>query len=107
MTTVRTIHSLSRFRPFYTETDRLRIYVLHGSKTTIAWCRDKRSDWKSELECGHAAELIEHERFPGEGREMDCYLPWEDRHVRSATSELPPFKRSIVVRFHAKSARER
>ena len=91
------------FRPFYTETDRLRIYVLHGSKTTIAWCRDKRSDWKSELECGHAAELVVHERFPGEDREMDCYLPWEDRHVRSATSELPPFKRSIVVRFHSKS----
>ena len=94
-----------KFRPFYTETDRLRIYGLRGAMTTVAWCRDKRSDWKSELEDGRAAERLAHERFPCGATKMDCYLPWEDHHVPCTAPELPPFVRSVVVRFPTMTAR--
>ena len=91
-----------RFRPFYTETAHLRIYGLRGAETTVAWCRDKRSDWRSELEEGRAAERLERESFPVSGVSLDCYLPWEDRHVSSPAPSLPSFTRSVVVRFPTK-----
>ena len=87
-----------RFRPFYTETPRLRVYGLEGATTTVAWCRDKASDWKSELVEGRPATVIAGERFPVPGAELSCYLPWEDRCVKCAAPVLPPFRRSIVVR---------
>lgn len=98
------------FRPFHTETRRLRIYGLRGKKTTAFWCRDKASDWKSELVEGNPAEVIKGENLPWNlSGELTCYLPWEDRTVTvprlgRPTSELPPFRRSIVVRLRTPSS---
>lgn len=90
------------FRPFYTETRRLRVYVLEGKKTTVVWCRDKTSDWRSELVDGNRARSVVDAMLPVNGVEFACYLPWEDRSITCAAPKLPPFLRSIVVRYPAK-----
>ena len=87
------------FRPFRTETARLRIYGLRGRTTTVLWCRDKSCDWRSELVEGKAAETVTGEKLPFWNRTFRCYLPWEDREVEASAPALPPFRRSIVVRF--------
>ncbi|MCU0248125.1 MAG: cellulase family glycosylhydrolase, partial [Bryobacter sp.] len=38
------------FRPAMIDHDSLRIYALHGKRTTLAWCRDRENTWRSELE---------------------------------------------------------
>ena len=87
-----------RFRPFHTETRRLRVYGLRGVSTTLLWCRDKANTWESELVRGEAPATISGEKLPFTGA-FDCYLPWEDRHVKSdSAGVLPDFARSIVVR---------
>lgn len=90
-----------RFRPFYTETPRLRVYGLKGLKTIVVWCRDKRNGWEDEFVRGFRPETITDEILPFWGCSCDCYLPWEDRRVTVDTSCLPPFRRSIVVRIPA------
>ena len=86
------------FRPFYTESQRLRMYGLRGRTTSVVWCRDKASDWESELVRGVAPETRNGECVPFRGCALDCYLPWEDRRVTVPAPALPPFRRSIVVR---------
>ena len=93
-----------RFRPFHTETRRLRLYGLAGRTTTVVWCRDKLCDWRSELVEGRKPEAVADEVAP-----FDCktgfgvYLPWEDREERlpAGRCKLPPFRRSCVIRFAA------
>ena len=88
------------FRPFKTETRRVRIYGLRGKRTTVLWCRDKASDWRSELVEGNEAKLVEGEVLPSPLiGEMTCYLPWEDRSVKAQGPTLPAFRRSLVVRL--------
>ena len=93
------------FRPFRTETHRLRIRGLRGKKHLLLWCRDKASSWRSELEERIPAELLCGESIPlfCEAGEGECYLPWEDRRepfvFRNGRGTLPPFRRSIVVRI--------
>ena len=87
------------FRPFHTETRRLRLYGLRGRRNTLVWCRDKASSWRSELVDGNPAAKIEGERHPFGDRNLSCYLPWEDRTVEVSGAELPSFRRSLVVRF--------
>ena len=87
-----------RFRPFYTETDNLRIYGLRGRKTTVLWCRDKRNTWESELVRGEAPRTISGERLPFQ-KDYACYLPWKDETRECKGPVLPDFERSIVVRF--------
>ncbi len=88
-----------RFRPFHTETRRLRIWGLRGTTTTLLWCRDKSNDWEGELVRGTAPSTISNERIPFGGT-LKCYLPWEDRWTDVAAGEpLPDFRRSIVVRI--------
>ena len=86
------------FRPFYTESHRLKMYGLRGKNVSVVWCRDKRNTWMDELENGKAPELLADERVPFRNCTLDCYLPWEDRRVSVAAPTLPPFRRSIVVR---------
>ncbi len=90
-----------RFRPFYTETPRLRVYGLKGLKTIVVWCRDKRNGWEDEFVRGLPPETIADESLPFWGCSYDCYLPWEDRRVTVPAQKLPPFRRSIVVRVPA------
>lgn len=85
--------------PFYTETSRLRVYGLRGTKTTILWCRDKANTWENEFEKGQSPKMIEGEKLPFSNKSFDCYLPFEDRSVTVQAPTLPAFTRSIVVRF--------
>ena len=88
------------FRPFKTETRRVRVYGLRGKRTTVLWCRDKASDWRSELVEGNEAKSVVGEVLPSPlVGEMTCYLPWEDRSVKVQGPSLPAFRRSIVVRL--------
>jgi len=86
------------FRPFYTESRRLRMYGLRGKTTAIVWCRDKRNSWDSELVFGNRPEIACDQNVPFRSCKMECYLPWEDRRVTVDAPRLPPFTRSIVVR---------
>ncbi|RYZ30130.1 MAG: hypothetical protein EOO10_03900, partial [Chitinophagaceae bacterium] len=47
-----------RFVPTTLFHDRLRIYVLVGKKTILAWCRDINNDWKTEFKEGKKAAEI-------------------------------------------------
>jgi len=85
------------FRPFYTESRRLRMYGLRGRTKAIVWCRDKKSTWLDELVQGNRPELLEKESVPFRNCRLACYLPWDDRHLTVDAPRLPPFRRSIVV----------
>ena len=85
------------FRPFHTETRRLRIWGLRGDRTTLLWCRDKANTWENELVRGEVPNTVAGEKIPfREG--FKCYLPWENRWVVAEKGGiLPDFTRSIVV----------
>ena len=92
------------FRPFRCGSKAYRLYGLKGTRTTIAWIRDKRVDALAEVKDGQAAEVRTGWKVPlRTGGPVDCYLPWEDRHVAAETDQgricLPPFRRSVVLRF--------
>lgn len=86
------------FRPLYTESRRLRMYGLKGRTISIFWCRDKKNSWRDELIDDARPELLDHENVPFTNCKLDCYLPWEDRHVTVDAPTLPPFQRSIVFK---------
>jgi len=93
------------FTPFYTETHNLRIYGLKGKTADLLWCRDKASSWESELKQGVKAKMLTDEKIPvSQKDECECYLPWEDKHVKCHVNggwcELPVFKRSIILRLY-------
>jgi hypothetical protein len=99
-----------QFEPLMIPHDRLRIYVLKGRKTLLAWCRDARNDWRQELLQGHAPETLA-------GLEVDLaghldrslnvrtrlYDPWQDRwqaaRVAAGRVKLEPFVRSVIMRI--------
>ncbi len=92
-----------KFEPVYWETDQLRIYGLKGSKTFIAWCRDKNSNWHSELEEGkdpsiyHNIKIDLHE-ISGN---ISFYDPWQNSWSYAKSIKeivLPDFKRSVVIK---------
>ena len=89
------------FRPFYTESRRLRMYGLRGKQTAVIWCRDKRNSWEDEFVRADQPETLADENVPFRNCALECYLPWEDRRVTVKASRLPPFRRSIVVRVPA------
>jgi hypothetical protein len=95
--------------PLMIEHPRLRVYVLHGKRTMLAWCRDKQNDWRSELRDGLAPETLTAEVvdfsscLPGSATgTWRTYDPWTDRWQDSTADHgkltLPTFRRSIVVR---------
>jgi len=103
---VRALHGLDpaaeQFEPYYTETKELRIYGLRGKHGNLMWCRDKHSDWSSELEHKIPAGVLTDQRVPLEhSGETDCYLPWEDCfgnvELNDGNGLLPAFRRSIVI----------
>lgn len=98
-----------RFEPGEIAHQRLRIYTLRGRTTFLAWCRDKGSDWRTELEQGRPPELLEGMavdlgRVPGgvPSGVFRLYDPWEDRWTDGAVERgrlaLPAFRRSLVIR---------
>ena len=91
-----------KFRPFHTETRKVRVWGLRGRRTTVVWCRDKSSTWESELRRGLPAEEVCGTELPFDSNEgFAVYLPWEDRSIDlpAGRCRLPPFRRSCVVRF--------
>jgi len=90
--------------------DRLRVYVLNGKGTLLAWCRDSRNTWESELKDGEKPELLRgvtvdfSAALSGKApRSVRIYDPWANRwsngKLKKGKLELPEFSRSIVVRM--------
>ena len=90
----------------------LRVYLLKGRRTWIAWCRDKASNWKTELAEGTAPAPLRGLRLdlnlnpPSAGQsDWRCrvYDPWTDHwssaELKDGRVVLPEFTRSIVVRM--------
>ncbi|MGE5294422.1 MAG: cellulase family glycosylhydrolase [Solirubrobacterales bacterium] len=98
------------FRPVRIEHPRLRIYVLAGRRTLIAWCRDKENTWQTELAEGRPPE-----RLAGLSVELPADLlpegasrirvydlwanEWSDGRLDGGRLSLPPFTRSLVFRI--------
>ncbi len=90
---------------------RLRIYVLKGDRTVLAWCRDRHNTWKSELAEGKEPQVIRQMRVDCSDiltRQMqnisiEAYNPWtNDRSqlkMHEETITLPDFSRSVVIRI--------
>jgi len=99
-----------KFSPFFTETERLRIYGLRGKHTTLLWLRDKMNNWESELENGIPPEIVHGIEInlaklgiTTSIEKIDIYDPWKNVWTSSvednAVFTLPDFKRSIVVKI--------
>jgi hypothetical protein len=97
------------FEPMMLPHDRLRVYVLSGRRTLLAWCRDTRNTWKSELENREKPEVLRgtvinlSSMFSGKNpRSVRVYDPWENRWSKAKLGKgmltLPPFARSLVIR---------
>jgi hypothetical protein len=77
----------------------------------MLWCRDAQSNWKTELEQSQPAEVVEGirlnltEMLPAGlvVRQANAYDPWKDQwsvvKVSGNDSQLPAFKRSLVLRM--------
>ncbi len=95
------------FKPGYNETERLRVYTLKGSLTTLIWLRDKQNNWKTELEEEIPPEMVRMkgrdilEFFRSDFTSFKIYDPWKDRWSEKFTSSKLPdsveFKRSLVL----------
>ena len=90
--------------------DRLRVYVLNGKRTLLAWCRDTENTWESELRNGEKPEQLRGMTvdfgpvLSGKAvRSVRVYDPWANRwssaKLKKGTVALPVFSRSIVVRM--------
>jgi len=100
------------FEPIMIEHARLRVYLLKGRTTLLAWCRDKQNDWRAELERGEKPELLNglaldfgpYVQRP-QPRRARAYSPWNDTWTALSVTDgritLPPFQRSIVVEIKA------
>lgn len=99
------------FRVERVENPRLRIYVLCGKKTTLAWCRDSQVTWQSALAEGRQAETLRAQKVtlphPRAGGKIAAvaYDPWSGTStpltIEQGAVVLPPFTRSMVVRMTA------
>ncbi len=97
------------FQPAQVSHPRLRVCLLKGKQTVLAWCRDSKNTWQSELVEGTAPETLTNlkvdltESLSGaKPKTIRTYDPWLDRWA-DATMEgnsvvLPAFTRSIVIR---------
>ncbi len=98
------------------ETPILRIRALRGRRTTLLWCRDRASDWRTELAEGRSALVIGSHTlsWPPESSwrsavRADFYDPWTDHWtpvpITPAGPVLPAFRRSGILRlWHPASA---
>ena len=99
-----------RFQPATVPNARLRVYVLKGRKTVLAWGRDVQNTWKTELAEGKAPGTIRGASVDfakvlagRKGVSARTYDPWANRWrdatLNGAKVALPDFQRSIVVRI--------
>lgn len=96
------------FKPHYFETANMRVYLLDGKKTLVAYCRDKNNSWATELRDKIAAkplvgEKISLKKFVPAFEKASVYQPYADRESEVAASDgaivLPDFMRSAVMRI--------
>lgn len=99
-----------KFEPLMLEHPRLRIYVLKGEKTVLAWLRDINNTWKTELEKGKEPELLQGQtvdfqkihQFDTDDL-IEVYDPWKNEwsEAKRENSQviLPEFRRSIVLKI--------
>jgi len=103
------------FRVRTVEHPRLRVYVLAGKRTVLAWCRDRRNTWRSELAEGKppetvrgaAVDLSKVGDLPANAaaRTYDPWVRrWRDARRTGGTVALPDFQRSIVLRIEPPDA---
>ncbi|MEK7751150.1 MAG: cellulase family glycosylhydrolase [Acidobacteriota bacterium] len=94
------------FEPSMARHDRLRVYVLKGRRTLLAWCRDAKNDWMSELRDGEKPETLRNvvvDLGAVKARSARVYDPWANRwskaSVKGGKVRLPAFSRSILIRI--------
>ncbi len=94
------------------EHPRLRILVLRGKRTVLAWCRDTQATWQSALVEGRAPETLHGISLtlpaPADGGSaltVSAYDPWSGQRSELKPDQgritLPAFSRSIVVRLRS------
>lgn len=89
--------------------------ALRGRTQTLVWCRDRRSDWKTEIEAGQAPTLRDDVTLPLAdllGRATvtasRVFDPWSGETACSDAGRidtLPPFRRSLVLRLEHTAAK--
>ncbi len=96
------------FEPVMLEHPRLRVYLLKGRNTTLAWCRDRRNDWHTELEQGEPPEQLTGLSIDlgaelNNVRNARAYSPWTDSWTEVKRQDdgllLPSFCRSVVLKM--------
>lgn len=96
-----------QFEPRRLPKQGLRVYLLVGKATTLAWVRDASSDWRAELERGQTPTPVSRIQLEpgnlGKLRQVDAYDPWAGKwskaRVRGGRIEVPTFTRSVVLRW--------
>jgi hypothetical protein len=100
---------VEEFEPLMLKHERLRVYVLRGRRTVLAWCRDSKNSWESELKNGEKPEVLRglqvdlRPALLGMGkRAARIYDPWTGKWSRTSPRDgkvtLPAFSRSVVIR---------
>jgi hypothetical protein len=100
------------FQAQQVEHPRLRILVLRGKHTVLAWCRDKEATWQTALAEGRAPEALRGVAvtlpLPAESGAVtaaSAYDPWTGQRTalkaERGTITLPDFSRSVVVRLQS------
>jgi hypothetical protein len=98
------------FEPIEIDHPRLRVYVLRGKHTLLAWCRDKQNTWQTELAEGKEPEVVNNAviLLPDNGKNLNktavsFYDPWKNKWEPGKAEDnrilLPDFTRSLVVRM--------
>lgn len=97
------------FQPVFSEDSNLRMYILKGKKTLLFWCRDKASDWQTELIEGKRPQKLKNLKIDLSNMDIqttasiEYYLPWENKWVKGKIegekANLPEFNRSVVIRI--------
>jgi hypothetical protein len=91
---------------------RLRIFVLRGKRTVLAWCRDTQVTWQTALAEGRAPETLRGmtvtlpaPKEKGSATAVSTYDPWTGQRsvpkVEQGKLALPDFSRSLVVRMRS------
>jgi len=101
------------FMPLLIYHKRFRIYVLVGKNTILAWVRDIKNTWKSELVKGEKPEEISQEKIDFTNlipssltKKVRIYNPWTNVWLDAGNKgdvDLPPFKRSLVIKIEKKN----
>ncbi len=97
------------FESIMLDNERLRVYVLRGARTTLVWCRDKKADWRNDLEGPGATVVPEtvvdlsslgNDALAGTVRLLNPWTrKWSNASIEGGSLRLPPFLRSMVIRI--------